>query len=217
MVRQSAILAGFSAALLAGWVLASPAGAQNEPPKPYHVRGVIESIEGRQVAVVTDSGAKKSVTLNEDAGIYATSPARLADVAEGQFVGITSIDMGGVRTALEVHIFEESLRGLAEGHYPWTLGDQPNMMTNAAVAKVAAKSDARELEVTYQEGPEGQKTQGTQTIVVPADAVVVSFDPGKLEDLTAGASVFLIAIDTAEGGVASPAIVVGKDGSVPPM
>ena len=211
------VLSGFSALVLAGGALALPAWAQDDAPKPYHVRGVIESIEGRQVTLVTTGGASKKLALNEDAGVYTTSPARLADIAEGQFIGITSIDVGGKLTAIEVHIFDESLRGLAEGHYPWTLVEQPNMMTNAAVAKLVSQSEARELTVTYQEGPEGQKTAGTQTIVVPADAAVVSFDPGKLEDLAAGGNVFLIAIDSADGATISPAIVVGKGGSVPPM
>jgi hypothetical protein len=40
----------------------------------------------------------------------------------------------GTQKAVEVHVFEESLRGTGEGHYPWDL--MPNStMTNGAVAR----------------------------------------------------------------------------------
>ena len=42
------------------------------------------------------------------------------------------------RDAVEVHVFEESLRGTGEGHYPWDL--MPNStMTNGAVAQQVQK------------------------------------------------------------------------------
>jgi len=33
-------------------------------------------------------------------------------------------------------VFDESLRGLAEGHYPWDLESKPNMMPTPNISKV---------------------------------------------------------------------------------
>jgi hypothetical protein len=55
--------------------------------------------------------------------------------------------------ALEVHIFAEDLRGVGEGHYPWDLIKDPNIVTNATVAGINEVNPAeRQLRLTYKEG-----------------------------------------------------------------
>ena len=184
---------------------------------PYHVRGKLAEVDGASLAIDTDIGGRKTVNLAEEAGVFIVDSASLEDIKEGQFVGITSIMSQGDRVALEVHIFSEDLRGLAEGHYPWDLVEEENMMTNANVAKLVEVGDDRKLTVNYVEGEEGAQTEGTQTIVVPPEAVVVHFTGTTRDKLLPGESVFLLAVDGEDGSVTSPAIVVGQNGVEPPM
>jgi hypothetical protein len=185
--------------------------------QPYHVRGKLAEVDGGALAIDTDTGDRKSVTLAEEAGVFIVDSASLDDIKAGRFVGITSIMSQGQRVALEVHIFSEDLRGLAEGHYPWDLVEEDNMMTNANVVRLLAVGEDRQLTVKYMEGEEGAQTEGEQTIVVPPEAIIVNFTATTRDKLLPGEPVFLLAVDGEDGSVTSPAIVVGQNGVEPPM
>jgi len=195
------------AALLA-WAAMAPAVAQTPAP-PQHVRGSIESVQGHMIAVKTARGATDSITLADDAKVFTVSAADIGAIKDGRFVGITSVEKDGKRVAVEVHVFDESLRGLGEGHYPWDLGSGPNMMTNANIAKVEAVGGDRVLKLDYK--------GGTQSIAVPPDATVVEFTVGTPDQIKPGAKVFVLAHADADGKMVAGAIVVGKDGLKPPM
>jgi len=141
--------------------------------------------------------------------VFMVSPADMAAIKDGRFVGITSVEKDGKRVALEVHVFDESLRGLGEGHYPWDLESGPNMMTNANIAQVESVGGDRVLKLDYK--------GGTQTIAVPPDATIVEFTATTPDQLKPGAKVFVIANTAPDGSTVAPAIVVGKDGLKPPM
>lgn len=181
----------------------------------YHLRGTLEGVSGNALTISDDAGATQEAALGDESPVFVVDRAAIEDIAEGQFVGITSIVSGGERVALEVHIFEESLRGLAEGHYPWDLVEEENMMTNANVATVVASGDGRQLTVDYKDGDDG--ATGTQTIVVPPSAAIVDFFSGDRAALVPGERVFLLARDTEDGGVFAVAVVVGRGGVEPPM
>ncbi len=196
-------------------VLALGIGQSALAEPPYHMRGTLAEVSGATLTIDTGAGASETVMLTEQAPVFSVAAAAIDDIKAGQFVGITSITVGGEMTAIEVHIFAPELYGLAEGHYPWDLVDEPNMMTNAAVAWIEDVGDGRKLRAKYTEGEE--RTDGAQTIVVPADATIVWFDAAGRDKLTAGTNVFLLAIDGEDGAITSPAIVVGQDGLEPPM
>jgi hypothetical protein len=192
--------------------LCAPLAAQ----QPEHVRGTLEKVEGDQLSVQTREGEMVDVRLKEDAGIFVVTPKTLEDIKAGDFVGITSIEAGGRQVALEVHLFAEDLRGVGEGHYPWDLVAERNMMTNATIAEIKAVGEDRELEVTYAEGEGEQKTQGAQTIFVPPDVPVVLIDESGTRDmLAAGKAVFLM-VEPSDAGPQAVATVVGE-GIDPPM
>jgi hypothetical protein len=199
-----ALVAG---AALTTWTAMVPALAQ--PPQPQHVRGTIESVQDHMVAVKTARGPTDNIKLADDAKVFMVSPADMSAIKGGKFVGITSVEKDGKRVAVEVHVFDESLRGLGEGHYPWDLESGPNMMTNANIAQVESVGSDRVLKLDYK--------GGTQTIAVPPNATIVEFTATTPDQLKPGAKVFVIAAKAPDGSTIAPAIVVGKDGLKPPM
>ncbi len=197
-------LVGLAAVLLLGTVA--------EAQESSRVRGTLSAVEDAALTVDTVDGQRAVLALKEDAGVFAVTPAAFEDVKEGQFIGITSIESGGKRIALEAHLFTEDLRGIGEGHYPWDLLNEPNMMTNANIAEVKEVGDERELVLTYKEGEGEQQTEGSQTILLPGTVPVVLVQKGERELLEPGAAVILIVEDGA-----AIAAVVGTDGATPPM
>ena len=140
------------------------------------------------------------------------------DIVPGKFLGIASVSGAGVNRALEVVVFDESMRGVGEGDYPWDLGSGHSSMTNGTMA--ASHSTMTNATVGAMSGS-GQKTitmnekGGSRKLVVPVNAPVVRVAPGKPALLVAGASVFVIATTAATAVAAF--IVIGIDGVKPPM
>lgn len=196
-------------AAFAGWLaLGLQAFAQTPQTPPQHVRGTLESVEGHMLLVKTARGTD-AIKLADDAKIFLVSPADISAIKDGKFVGITSVEKDGKRVAQEVHVFDDSLRGLGEGHYPWDLGTGPNMMTNANIAQVESVGNDHLLKLEYK--------GGSQNIAVPPDATIVEFTPATPDQLKPNSKVFVIARKQDDGSLVAPAIVVGKDGLKPPM
>ena len=94
-----------------------PVFAADAPPQ--HLRGTLESVEGQTLSVKTAHGTDL-INLADDLKVFLVSPADLSAIKDGKFVGVTSVEKAGKRVAVEVHVFDESLRGLGEG--PLSLG-----------------------------------------------------------------------------------------------
>jgi hypothetical protein len=186
---------------------------------PYGVRGTVVGVEGNVLTLMNDDEETAEIALTEDTDRFAVTPAELSDIEAGKFVGVTSVESGGQRVALEVHIFAEDLRGIGEGHYPWDLIKDPNMMTNATVAEIKEVNPAeRQLRLTYKEGEGEDAGAGEQTIVVPDFVDVVflakSEDPGLI---VPDRRAFLLVEDAEKGPPKAVAIAIGLEGAVPPM
>jgi len=153
------------AAVLVGVLLSAPAFAQ------AHIRGTLTDVKDGTIGVQNAKGETISIKLASDAGLFLVTKADMSAIQSGKFVGITSFEQDGKRVAREVHVFDESLRGLAEGHYPWDLESKPNMMTNANISKVEEVGTDRVLVLNYK--------GGEQTITIPPSATVVAFDKAR--------------------------------------
>ncbi|MBV9756984.1 MAG: hypothetical protein JO047_08015 [Alphaproteobacteria bacterium] len=204
-MRMNRLVTAFLAgAALTAPMLAAPAFAQE---RPHHVRGTLESVQGNDLTVKTAGGATDAVKTDDKTKVFQVSPGQMSDIKDGKFVGITSVEKGGKRVAVEVHVFDDKLRGLAEGHYPWDLGSEPNMMTNANIAQVESGVGGETLKLDYKDG--------TQMITVPDSATVVDFTEATPDQLKPGAQVFVVARKE-NGGDVAIAVVVGN-GVKPPM
>ena len=189
-----------AATVLVGVLLYAPAFAQ------AHIRGTLTAAKEGTISVETAKGGTESIKLANDAGLFLVNPADMSAIQAGKFVGITSIEQDGKRVAREVHVFDESLRGLAEGHYPWDLESKPNMMTNANIAKIEEVGTDRVVRLNY--------SSGEQTITIPTSATVVAFDKAPADQLAVGRKVFVV---MKKDGSEAAAVVIGAEGVKPPM
>ena len=181
------------------------------PSPTQRIRGDVVALDGVHLQVRSRAGETLAVTLADNYAVNAVTKVDLTAIKPGTFVGVASMPQAdGTLTALEVLVFPEAMRGTGEGHYPWDL-KPGSMMTNATVttAGVVAQSGGHRMTLQYKDGE--------KTIVVPADAPIVTFEPGERAMLVPGAHVLLTAAKQPDGSLTAARVVVGKNGLVPPM
>jgi hypothetical protein len=204
MLHETYRAVGAIAATIA--LLATGVWAQDAPVR---LRGTIERAEGGVYLVKSRDGAELKLKLTADGKVSAVVPAKLADIKQGQYIGVAAMPQAdGSQKALEVHIFPDALRGLAEGHQPWDLVPK-STMTNANVDAQVASADGQVLTLKYKDGE--------KKIIVPNGTPIVSYAPGDASDLKAGAKIFVgSAKKLPDGTLETGRINVGK-GTAPPM
>jgi len=199
---------GFSVAF-AACVFGATTGF-SEDASPPRMRGTIDQVNGNRLTIKTKSGTPATVQLKDGAHVVAVTKGAMSDIQQNSFVGIASTPQpDGTLKAVEVAVFAEPLRGTAEGHYPWDLMPG-STMTHAAVTKQVTKEEGNTLTLKHKDGE--------QTIVVPADVVVVNLIPGDNADLKPGVKIFIAAWAKKADGTWEVAVaLVGRDGITPPM
>lgn len=189
-------------------ILASTAFGQD----PEHFRGTIQSTVGHTLVINARNGANLSFAIPKEAFIFTSAVVSMSAVQSGKFIGTTTVGLpNGDLKALEIHVFAEVDRGMGEGHYPWTLlSTSETMMTNANIASMVTSVDGDVLTLEYKDG--------TQKVVMPAGIPVVQltrvFHWGPLD---IGSHVWVMAAKGDDGGYSAIALVVGLNGTVPPM
>ena len=200
----------FMPSLFPAFVLCAFAGvacAQAAEP-PVRLRGIVQAVTPTTLTVKVRSGGDTVVlALGDKLAVQEVYPIALGDIRPGSFIGTAATPMpDGTQRAIAVTVFPESERGVGEGHRPFDL--QPDStMTNATVADLAEAPTGRTLRLKYKDGE--------KTIVVPADAPVVTFRPGDRSLLVPGASVSL----TAQAVNGTPTVLrvsAGRNGFVLP-
>ncbi len=175
------------------------------------VRATVESVaaDGASLKVRTRAGEERVVHLSAKTRYLLVVPATLAEVKPGAFIGVAALPgEDGKLKALEVHIFPAAMRGTGEGFRPFDLAPNSSM-TNGDVAAEVKGVEGPTLTVTYK--------GGQQTIVVGPKTPIVAFAPGAKSDLKSGAAIIARGLKQDDGSVKAGAVLVGKDGLVPPM
>jgi hypothetical protein len=189
-------------------VLTSSAWAQQSPM--VRIRGTIESIDGKTLAIKTREGTDVKVNMTDDIGVIGIAKTSLSDIKQGSYIGVSGLPQpDGSQKALAVHIFPEAMRGANEGFRPWDL--RPNStMTNATVAQTVAGVDGQVIDVKYKDGE--------KKVVVTPDTAIVAFVNGEKSDIKPGAKIIIFgAKKLDDGSLETNRIGVGKDGIAPPM
>jgi hypothetical protein len=201
-----------SLALLA----AIPLAMAQAPANPtLRLRATIEKVDATSLTVRERSGEVITLVRPAAMAVSEVYPRALADNKPGSYIGTAAMPQAdGNQLALEVVVFPEAARGTGEGHRPWDLRPE-STMTNATVADLAAAPSTV---------PGGQKLtlrykDGEKTVIVPPNAPVVSFKPGKADEnvlLVPGAKVMITAQEQA-GKPTALRVIVGRNGFAPPM
>ncbi|MGB9392004.1 MAG: hypothetical protein WCB70_18735 [Xanthobacteraceae bacterium] len=175
---------------------------------PVRVRGTVVSLDGSKLVVHTSDGKDVTVSLKDKYAALAVVKSSMDEIKQGTFIGTaTEPQPDGSLRAVEVVVFPESLRGFAEGHYPWDLGPK-SMMTNATIAQKVQKVDGETVDVTYK--------GGEKKITIPTNVPIVALVPSEHSDIEPGAHVFVPTEKQADGTLLAGAVLFGK-GVVPPM
>jgi len=222
----------FAAALLSSTMaIAAPATA------PARIRGTISSVDAGKIVIHTAAGQDLPIVLNADTKYLGVIESSLDKVEQGSYIGTATKSVGPTQVALEVTVFPPAMKGIGEGHYAWdtlpdtTLSGHSNTssamtngnvvsvsapsgatvnsaMTNGNVSAASAQNGVKKLTVSY--------NGGSQTVVVPPTAPIVTFRPGSTADLTKGAAVFIQGA-TNGGETTAGLVAVGIGGVKPPM
>jgi hypothetical protein len=198
---------GMSGAMSDSGAMAPPStAASNLSP----VRGTIASVTDSMLTVSSDSGAVK-VAVAAPLEVYSRVPAKLSDVKENSFVGVTSVAQpDGSQRATEIHIFPDKLRGTGEGSYLMTQqagapSGNKSTMTNGTVRT------PRMTNGTISGQPGGKLTVqyngGTQTITVPSNVSVTAIAPTQ-STLTQGSKVIVLATRQPDGTLKASAAML---------
>lgn len=189
---------------LAASLCAAQTAAPASPATPtVRLRGMVQAVTPKTLTLKERGGEVIELALPDKLVVAEVYPIALADIQPGSFIGTAAMPQAdGTQRAIAITVFPESARGTGEGHRPFDLQPQ-STMTNATVADVVGSASGRTLKLKYKEGE--------KTLVVPADAPVVTFRPADRSLLVPGASVSLSA-QVIDGKPTALRINAGRNG-----
>jgi hypothetical protein len=199
--------------LMLGLLLALPAGAQAPQGAPEgtrtRIRGTVEKLDGQNLMIKSRDGQPITIVLAPDFTVQGVAKRSLGDIKAGDYVASTSVKgADGKLHAVEVHIFPEAMRGVAEGQQAWDLVPD-SVMTNATVSGITAAPQGQVLRVTFK--------GGEAEVIVGPDTPIVTYVPGDASLLKPGAAIFSTALKKPDGTLTTARVTAEKDGVKPPM
>jgi len=183
-------------------------GVSGAQQQTLRVTGVVESFDGRVLAIRSDKLGEVKVSLAANATVFGVAEAELADVKPGSYIGVGAIPQpDGSQRAIQVTILAESQRGLSEGHRPWDA--RPNStMTNGTVDQTVGSVDGQVVMIKYKDGE--------KKIVVPPDAIIRAYVVGDKSELKPGARIAIVrALKKSDGALEADRVNVGRGEVVP--
>jgi hypothetical protein len=178
-------------------------------PVSTRLRGTIETVDGDTLTVKSRSGEDVKLHMTSDMKVVGLTKISLSDIKVGSFIGTTTVPgADGTPTAVEVHVFPESMRGTGEGSRPYDL--KPNStMTNATVSESVVGNDGHTIMVKYKDGE--------KKVLVTPQTPVVTYVSADKSDLKAGAKMIAFIKQLPDGSFETNRVSVGRDGLTPPM
>ena len=182
------------------------------------VRGAVVSVSPTSLVIKADTGSV-TVSVSQPLAVYDREPARLSDVKDNTFIGVTTVKQpDGSERATEIHIFPEALRGLGEGSRMMTQSaGGGNRMTNGAVSGsrmtngAATPSRMSNGNVASANGStlDVQYKGGSQHVVVPPNTPVMEIKQTS-KTLAAGDQVVVRAKRGTDGSLTATAALLAR-------
>ena len=183
-------------------------GVSGAQQQTLRVTGVVESFDGRVLAIRSDKLGEVKVSLAANATVFGVAEAKLADVKPGSYIGVGAMPQpDGSQRAIQVTILAESQHGLSEGHRSWDA--RPNStMTNGTVDQTVGSVDGQVVMIKYKDGE--------KKIVVPPDAIIRAYVVGDKSELKPGARIAIVrALKKSDGALEADRVNVGRGEVVP--
>lgn len=192
-------------AMAAGFTLAA-GSAFAQAPGITRYRGTVERLSPTEADLKLRDGKTLHVDL-AGTKYVAVSKSDLSEIKPDSYIGTASVPQpDGSAKALEVSVFDQSLRGTGDGSYPW---DTPgSTMTNGAVGGLVGTS-GRVMTVQYK--------GGEKKISVPEDVPIVHLAPADASKVAVGSHVIAFTTKEPDGKLKAAFLLAGQDGVVPPM
>ncbi len=208
MTKQRIVTGLLMGALTLGSFAARAADAPAKPPAA--VRGTITQVNGAQLELTDRKGEKRDFTLGDHTTFTAVAQGKITDIKPDSFIGTAAAPQpDGTLKALEVHVFDPSLRGSGEGFRPWQGADgKVGTMTNGTVGTLV-NANGRTMTVKYQ--------NGEKKVVVPEDVPIVTLSPGDRSLLKTGAHVIVFPAPGGSEPAVAGRVIAGVNGTIPPM
>jgi hypothetical protein len=169
---------------------------------------VLDVVNAHEIRVVTRRGDEVSLKLADNSRVTWIEPTEVTAIKPGSFIGTAAVTQpDGTLKALEIQVFPESMRGVGEGHRAWDLGADSSM-TNGTVGDLKVANGCT-LTLTYK--------GGEQTVFVPQNAPIITYEPATTAALKTGAHVIVFAMQNPDKTLTATRVGVGRDGLVPPM
>jgi len=210
-----------AALLLSGSLATSSVLAQAQ-----RIEADVVTADANALQLRSHAGNTVTVMVDDSTRLSARSASTVDKIVPGAFIGTTAVPgADGTLTAVEGHIFAESMRGTGEGHRPMA-GAPGSTMTNATVSgatrAVASKNTMTNATVASEAGSakEGLKLKltyagGEQVVTVAPGTPVELIEPATRSALVPGAHVLVFAEPRADGVLFAQRINIGKNGYVP--
>ncbi len=158
------------------------------------VSGTIDSINGRNLTVTTNTGAKQ-IQLAENATIEQEGKGTVSDLLPGLGVGVTGKpDSNGGLTAVSIRVFPQASGTPRSGQFQMTGANQGNVMTNSVIESF----DGSKLVLNAA----GQR----YTIDVPSGTEVIKPVPTTLNALQQGTRVLAAGTLGSDGALRATSI-----------
>jgi hypothetical protein len=191
-------------------LFAAPALAQSQPQPegtPTRIRGTVEKLDGKMLTVKTREGQTATITLADNFTVSALAKKTVGDLKSNDYIASTGMKgTDGKLHCVELRIFPEAQRGLAEGQFPWD-SRPDSTMTNATVTGMATIAGGQTVKVKFKD-TESEFVAGPECEVY----AYVAGDPGLLKP---GAAVFIGALKKPDGSLTAARVTAEKDGVKP--
>ena len=188
----------------------------------------VTAVRGRLVTVtdsaltVSSANGDVSVKVIEPLEVYSRVPAKISQVKENSFVGVTSVAQpDGRLRATEVHIFPEKLRGTNEGSFMMGQrssggGSPGNTMTNGTVSG-SRMTNGTVAGSRMTNGTVGAQSSGALTVRFQADSQTIAIPSGvpvtamtlTQTKLAPGMNVVIRATRQTDGTLTSSTVMLG--------
>lgn len=211
-------LVGLGALLVTAALTASPAAAQTampssaaaapEPPRLVGTARVSGTLVERTEAGFTLAGEADpwTVRLTPETRVSGVAPGRAADLRSGSYIGVGARPQpDGTLLAIQIYIFPEAQRGLAEGHRAWDALPETTM-TNATIASDVGAVEGDLISLGY--------NGGTQKVRIGAETAILVAAPASLADLKPGTAVAVTGVPGPQGLFAQR-LTIGLGGAKP--